>query len=65
MDTSPKHNADSPRSGSEDNSFTSDPESMRIVRRDLLENLNKIRREKKVCHLHIDLMTNHIASDYA
>jgi hypothetical protein len=59
-------NDESPRSGaSGDNSFTSDPDQMRIVRRDLMENLNRVRREKKLGHLYIDLMTNQIAHDYA
>lgn len=38
---------------------------MRIIRRDLLENLNKVRKEKKVGQLYVDLMTNNIATSYA
>jgi hypothetical protein len=38
---------------------------MRIVRRDLMENLNKVRREKRLGHLYVDLMTNQVAMDYA
>lgn len=38
---------------------------MRVVRRDLLENLNKVRREKRLGHLYVDLMTNQVAMDYA
>jgi hypothetical protein len=35
------------------------------VRRDLLKNLNKVRKEKELGHLYVDLMTNSIAMDYA
>jgi hypothetical protein len=59
------HYESSPKSQSEDHSFTSDPDSMRVIRRDLLENLNKVRREKKLGMLYIDLMTNNIANEYA
>jgi len=38
---------------------------MRIVRRDLLDNLNRVRREKKLGMLYVDLMTNAVAMDYA
>jgi hypothetical protein len=38
---------------------------MRIIRRDLMDNLNRVRREKKMGHLYLDLITNNVANDYA